>query len=220
VKRCLGNWDKGDNGILDLSKAYKLRPGTGWDVPPGVLHAPGSLLTYEPQRASDVFAMFQSLVWDVYTPKELLYKDVPEGRRGDLDYLVSILEWELNVDPLFHEHRFMPPRPVKPVEAMRAEGYEEQEVVYKSRWFSARELTILPGRTAVIRDDGPYGAIVVQGKGRMGPLDVESPALIRFGQTTRDEVFVTAAAARAGVKITNASAADPLVMLKHFGPRP
>jgi len=114
----------------------------------------------------------------------------------------------------------MPPRPVKAPEEMRAEGYQENDIVYKSRWFSAKELTILPGRSAVIRDDGPYGAIVVQGKGKLGRLDVESPALIRFGQATRDEVFVTAAAARAGVKLTNASDTDPLVMLKHFGPRP
>lgn len=220
VKRCLRDWDQGDNGILDLSRAYRLRPGTGWDVPPGILHAPGSLLTYEPQRASDVFSMFQSLVWDAYTPRELLHKDVPAGKRDDLDYLVGLLDWDLNVDPFFYENRYMPPRPARDLEAMRAEGHEEYDVVYKSRWFSARELTILPGRSAVIRDDGPYGAIVIQGKGKMGPLDVESPALIRFGQATQDEVFVTAGAARAGVKISNASASDPLVMLKHFGPRP
>lgn len=220
VKRCLRDWDQGDNGILDLSRAYRLRPGTGWDVPPGILHAPGSLLTYEPQRASDVFSMFQSLVWDAYTPKELLHKDVPAGKREDLDYLVSLLDWDLNVDPFFYENRYMPPRPARALEAMRAEGHEEYEIVYKSQWFSAKELTILPGRSAVIRDDGPYGAIVIQGKGKMGPLDVESPALSRFGQATQDEVFVTAGAARAGVKISNASASDPLVMLKHFGPRP
>jgi hypothetical protein len=219
VKRCLASWDQGDNGVLDLSKAYRLRPGTGWDVPAGILHAPGSLLTYEPQRASDVFAMFQSLVWETYTPKELLLKNVPQGRREDLDYLVSLLDWELNVDPHFHEHRFMPPQPVKAVDEMRADGYEESWIVYKSEWFSAKELTVLPGRSAVVRDDGPYGAIVVQGKGRLGALEVEAPAMIRFGQPTRDEVFVSAGAARAGVKIVNESAAEPLVLLKHLGPR-
>jgi mannose-6-phosphate isomerase class I len=218
IKRCLRDWDKGDNGILDLSKAYRLRPGTGWDVPPGILHAPGSLCTYEPQRASDVFGMFQSLVWDVYTPKELLTKDVPEAKRNDLDYLVSVLDWELNVDPYFYENRYMPPRPAKPLEEMRAQGYEEYDIVYKSPFFSAKELTILPGRSAVIRDAGAYGAIVIQGKGTMGELAIESPAMIRFGQMTEDEVFVTAEAAAAGVKMVNPSETDPLVLLKHFGP--
>jgi hypothetical protein len=42
--------------------------------------------------------------------------------------------------------------------------------------------------------------------------------MIRFGQMTEDELFVTADAARQGVRIQNASASDPLVILKHFGP--
>ena len=62
LRKCLEDWSKGDNGILDLSRAYRLKRGTGWLIPPGVLHAPGSLCTYEPQWGSDVFGMFQSLV--------------------------------------------------------------------------------------------------------------------------------------------------------------
>jgi mannose-6-phosphate isomerase class I len=61
VRQCLRNFSKGDNMITNLSTAHRLEPGTGWDVPAGVLHAPGSLCTYEPQKASDVFSMFQSL---------------------------------------------------------------------------------------------------------------------------------------------------------------
>ncbi len=62
IRRCLERWNKGDNGILNYSKAYRLQPGTGWLVPPCVLHAPGSLVTYEPQWGSDVFGMYQSMV--------------------------------------------------------------------------------------------------------------------------------------------------------------
>jgi hypothetical protein len=47
---------------------------------------------------------------------------------------------------------------------------------------------------------------------------VETPTMIRYGQMTHDEYFVSDAAAQAGVKITNASNTDPIVMLKHFGP--
>lgn len=218
VRSCLENWNKGDNGILDLSSAYRLVPGTGWDVPPGLLHAPGSFLTYEPQRASDVFAMFQSIVWDSYTPWELLVKDVPEEHRNDLDYIMGLIDWELNVDPHLYKNRFAPPIPVRPVEQMHELGYEEKWVSYKSRAFSARELTLFPGRSARIVDDGAYGAIVVQGHGRVGPLPVSSPAMIRFGEMTEDELFVTLSAAREGVEIVNESATENLVMLKHFGP--
>jgi hypothetical protein len=48
--------------------------------------------------------------------------------------------------------------------------------------------------------------------------EVETPSLIRFGQMTKDELFVSAEAAREGVKIVNRSDAENLVLLKHFGP--
>ncbi len=42
--------------------------------------------------------------------------------------------------------------------------------------------------------------------------------MIRFGDWTEDELFVTRPAAQAGVTIINASQTEPLVLLKHFGP--
>jgi hypothetical protein len=59
----------------------------------------------------------------------------------------------------------------------------------------------------------------VQGHGTLGVVEIEAPALIRFGQMTRDEVFVSAKAAKEGITIRNPSACDPLVILKHFGPK-
>ncbi len=82
VLDCLVDFAKGDNKITNLSAAYRLQPGTGWDVPPGILHAPGSLCTYEPQRASDVYAMYQSLVGNKIIPLELLWKDTPNSKNG------------------------------------------------------------------------------------------------------------------------------------------
>ena len=101
VRRCLENWNKGDNGIIYLSRAYRLERGTGWQIDPGILHAPGSLLTYEPQVNSDVFAMFQSEVEGRITPWELLVKDVPPDQHSDLDYIIELLDWEANVNPRF-----------------------------------------------------------------------------------------------------------------------
>ena len=97
IRRCLERWNEGDNLILNYSKAYRLQPGTGWLVPPCVLHAPGSLVTYEPQWGSDVFGMYQSLVEGRPVPWSLLVKDVPPEKHKDLDYLVEQLDWDGNV---------------------------------------------------------------------------------------------------------------------------
>lgn len=217
IIKCLERWNEGDNGILNYSKAYKLKPGTGWNVPPGILHAPGSLVTYEPQRASDVLAMFQSMVEGRPVPRELLVKDVPEEYRNDLDYIVDMLDWEANVDPEFAKHHYMEPLPVLPIEEMKEMGYIEKWIAYRSSYFSAKELTVFPGKTVTIKDRAAYGLIVVQGYGRVENIQVESPTLIRFGQLTNDELFITKEAA-SELKITNLSECENLVMLKHFGP--
>lgn len=44
--------------------------------------------------------------------------------------------------------------------------------------------------------------------------------MIRFGQLTNDEFFVSEDAAKAGVTFTNPSTCDPIVMLKHFSENP
>jgi len=218
VRECLVNFSKGDNKITNLSQAYRLEPGTGWDIPPGILHAPGSLCTYEPQRASDVYAMYQSLVGSAIVPGELLWKDTPPDRMGDIDYLMEVIDWEPNVDAHFSDHHFMRPKPVSQLAEMKAAGYVENWICYRSRAYSAKELTVLPGATVTIKDAAAYGLIMMQGHGKMGVWDIETPALIRFGQLTHDEFFVSEQAAKAGVRITNPSLSDPIVMLKHFGP--
>lgn len=219
IRGCLQRWNEGDNGILYFSKAYRLQPGTGWQINAGVLHAPGSLVTYEPQVNSDVFAMFQSLVEGRAVGWELLTKDVPKERAHDLDFLIGMLDWDANVDPEFANHNRVFPKPVRPFEEMKNAGYVEKWVTYGTDFYSAKELTILPGRSATIKDPAAYGMILTQGYGTLGVHEVETPSLIRFGEMTKDELFVSADAAKNGVKITNRSNTEPLVMLKHFAPR-
>lgn len=209
---------RGDNHITELSTAFRLRPGTGWDIPAGVLHAPGSLCTYEPQQASDVFAMCECVNNGRAVPEELLWKDVPAERRGDADFIVELVDWDANVDPDFAGNRFMEPIPVHADHGAADRGYQERWIVYRSHAFSAKELTVEPGRTVTVRDAAAYGLVVVQGHGSYGGLAVETPALIRYGQLTNDELFVSAGAAADGVQVVNASDRDPLVVLQHFGP--
>src|SRR5436190_11271622 len=218
VRRCLEKWTTGDNGILFLSRAFRLEPGTGWQINPRILHAPGSLVTYEPQVNSDVFAMFQSEVDGRIVPWELMTKDVPKAHHQDLDYLVEMLDWDANVNPEFAKSNRVFPCPVRPFVESEADGYREQWVCYGTGHYSAKELTVLPARTLVIKDAAAYGLIVTQGHGTFGKLTVSAPTMIRYGQMTEDELFVSEDAARAGIRIENPSDTDPLVVLKHFGP--
>jgi hypothetical protein len=218
VRRCLENWNQGDNGILDLSRAYRLRRGTGWLIPPGVLHAPGSLCTYEPQWGSDVFGMYQSIVEGRYVPWSLLVKDMPEEKHQDLDFIVEQLDWDKNVDTHFKNSNYL--EPIRD-ENRSGDGFEDLWIVYGTvdgeQLFSAKELTIQPGAKCTLRDPGASSWITVQGRGRIGALDLQTPAMIRFGAETTDEVFITHTAAVAGLEIEN-TGTEPLVGLRYFGP--
>jgi len=221
VKQALQNFAKGDNHLLELSRAYKLRVDTGWDVPPGVLHAPASLCTYEPQFASDVYAMYQSvLYYDHAVPENLLWKNCPEDKIGDFDYLMDVIDWDVNVDPNFYTNRLMVPIADGDEAAMRSEGYLSEWICYKCASAGAKRLTILPGKTVTFRDQVAYGLICVEGFGKIGESELSSPAMIRFGQLTNDEYFVTEEASKAGVKFTNLSQTQSMVILMHFSDHP
>jgi hypothetical protein len=218
IRRCLERWNRGDNGILLHSRAYLLEPGSGWQINPGILHAPGSLVTYEPQVNSDVFAMFQSEVEGRIVDWSLMTKDVRQEFHHDYDYLISMLDWEANVNPEFAKSNKTHPKPVHPIEEMEEAGYRENWITYGTGYYSAKELTVLPRRTVTITDAAAYGLILTQGYGMFGTTPVATPSMIRFGDLTEDELFVTADAAKAGIRIENPSSTDPFVILKHFGP--
>ena len=218
LRKCLERWNEGDNGILNFSKAYKLQPGTGWLVPPCVLHAPGSLVTYEPQWGSDVFAMYQSMVEGRAVPWHLLTKDMPKEKHHDIDFIVNQLDWDGNINPNFKDSHYLEPIAVADTES---EGYVDRWVVYGKidgeELFSAKELTINPGVKVTIKDRGAYGLITVQGTGKIGKHALQTPAMIRFGELTDDEVFVSHEAAVQGVTFEN-TGLEPLVSLRYFGP--
>lgn len=216
VKESLMNFTKGDNKLLDLSQAYKITLDTGWDVPPGVLHAPASLCTYEPQFASDVYAMYQSVLYGGHcVSEELLWKNCPPEEKGNYDYLVDVIDWEKNVDPEFSKNRFM-----KPITIVKNSDFIEEWICYKCETVCAKRLTVMPGKSAIIKDAAAYGLILIQGKGKFGNWDIETPTLIHYGELTSDEFFVTEKAAKNGVEITNTSTSEPIVMLKHFAENP
>jgi hypothetical protein len=219
VRKTLEDWNKGDNGILDLSQAYRLKPGSGWLIGPSILHAPGSLCTYEPQWGSDVFGMYQSLVEGREVPWALLVKDMPKEKHRDLDFIVEQLDWEANVDPYYKDNHYL--EPILHTGSAK-DGFEDKWIVYGKvrgeQLFSAKELTVFPGAKATIKDNGATSLIAVQGEGRANKLRLSSPKMIGFHDLTEDEVFVTESAAKAGVTYENTSPTEPLVILRYFGP--
>lgn len=213
VKRRLRNYNNDDTRITELSRAYRVQLGTGWYTPAGVIHAPASYLTYEPQWNSDVNSVEENVVSGEIYSRDMLVEECPEDKKDDLDYIFSLLDWEKNTDPHYKQTYFRPP-----VTARETEQYVEKWVTYANDYVAAKELTIYPGQTVTIQDGAAYGCIFIQGHGKMGVYDAEAVTLLRFGQQSSDEFFVSEGTAKEGVVITNESKVEPLVLLKHFGP--
>ena len=109
---------------------------------------------------------------------------------------------------------------MKPLTIESNDSYTEEWICYKCKAASAKRLTVYPGQTAVIKDAAAYGFILLQGKGKFGVWEIETPTLIHYGELTNDEFFVTEKAAKEGITITNTSTTEPIVMLKHFAENP
>ena len=213
VRERLLAYEKGDNRITELSRAYRIQLGTGWYTPPGVVHAPGSYLTYEPQWNSDVNSVYENITSGEIYPKSFLNENCPSDKADDIDYIMSLMDWEKNVDPHYRKHYFR-----APITVHEDENYIDKLVVYGNPYIGAKELTVLPGKSAVIRDEAAYGCIFVQGHGKFGKFAAETAGMLRYGQLSADEYFVSETAAKKGVLVVNESEFEPLVMLKHFGP--
>jgi len=214
VKQKLRDFEKEDTRITELSRAFRIELGTGWYTPAGVIHAPGSYLTYEPQWNSDVNSVYENVASGEVYSRFFLDENCPDDKKDDIDYIFSLLDWEKNVDPNYRKHYFRPPVAVPST----PDGCCEKWVTYANPYVGAKELTVLPGCEVIVEDQAAYGLILTQGHGRLGNFDCETPTLLRFGQLSADEFFVSEQAAKRGVVIRNLSAFEPLVMLKHFGP--
>lgn len=213
IKERICKFADDDTRITELSRAYRVQLGTGWYTPAGVIHAPASVLTYEPQWNSDVNSVYENIVSGEVYPPEMLDEECPDDKKGDIDYIFGLLDWDKNVDPHYRKHYFRPP-----IISNESENYIEKWITYGNPYIAAKELTIYPGQTAIIKDCAAYGCIFIQGHGTFGVYDAEAATLLHFGQQSTDEFFVSEKAAIEGVEIMNMSKVEPLVLLKHFGP--
>jgi len=213
VKKRLRGYLAGDNRITELSRAYRIELGTGWYTPPGVVHAPGSYLTYEPQWNSDVNSVYENITSGEVYDYSFLVENLPEDKQQDINAVFALMDWERNIDPHYKKHYFRPP-----VAIPETDGYREKWVAYGNPYIAAKETTIEPGAKALVKDTAAYGCIIIQGHGTFGAYDCEAAGMLRYGQMSADEYFVAESSARIGVAIHNKSKTEPMVILKHFGP--
>ncbi len=215
VRRRLLAFEAGDNRITELSRAYRVELGTGWYTPPGVVHAPASVLTYEPQWNSDVCAVMENMVQGEIFSRDRMVSSLPDAEKNDIDAVMATMDWELNTDPHYRKKYFLPPLPIE----TGTKDYGESWITYRNPYFAAKETVIPPGGSALVRDEAAYGCVFVQGHGAFGAFDdAEAPQMLRFRQGSGDEYFVSEDAARAGVRVVNRSRHEEMVILRHFGP--
>jgi hypothetical protein len=143
---------------------------------------------------------------------------VPKGKQQDLDYIVDLIDWDFNTCTHFKDACYLEPLAAA---NSQSEGYVDKWVVYGrihgKQLFSARELTINPGVKVTIKDAGASGVIAVQGMGKIGVHEIDTPVMIRYGQMTQDEVFISHEAAVQGVTFEN-TGTEPFVTLRYYGP--
>lgn len=211
VMQCLADYKKKDTRITELSRAYRIKLGTGWYTPAGVIHAPASLVTYEPQWNSDVNTIMENVTMGEVNPHNLLTDCAPDEEKNDLKAIFDQIDWEESTRPDYKQTYFRAPK----LKAETDSGIEKW-VAYANEWIAAKEITVPPLQSYTVHDQACYCALVIQGHGSFGSFECESPELIRYGEVTGDEYFVSESAAQAGVLITNKSPYQPLVILQNF----
>ena len=212
VKECIRNYNKFDTRITELSRAYRIQLGTGWYTPAGVIHAPASVVTYEPQWNSDVNTIMENVTMGEVNPPNLLTDCQPPEEKGDVEALFAQIDWEESTRPDYKEKYFRLPKPLPETQ----KGLTEKWVAYANEWIAAKEVTVEPGASVKLYDEACYCALVVQGHGMFGAFECEAPGVLRFGDISGDEFFVSEAAAKRGIEIVNTGKYEPLVILQNF----
>ncbi len=202
----------GDNHLTELGATINLQPGTGWFMPPCTLHAPGSLVTYELQVASDVTCIPESRVNDMAMPRDLLDRDIPvkvekDGIEKVARYIVSMIRCRNSGNgESFRQEFFRAPV----IHRDEQEG-QQKWVTYRTGrasekenpdLYSAKKTIVNDGMTMELSENAAFGAIVLGGHGSVSvkgkeALPVESVSMFPDRDSLGgDEFFVAADAAR------------------------
>lgn len=212
IIECLSNYQVRDTRITELSRAFRIKLGTGWYVPGGVIHAPGSVLTYEPQWNSDVNTIFENVTAGEVNDLRLLIGSTPVEEQNNMEAIFSQLNWYESTRPDFKAKYFREPKQLE----FKQTGLKEKWIVYANEWIAAKEITVMPKSEILLTDNACYCAITIQGHGQFGAFECEAPGVLRFNTVSNDEFFVSEKAAKGGIVIRNDSGVEPLVILQNF----
>ncbi len=220
----------GDNRLTDLGSTINIVPGTGWFMPPCTLHAPGSLVTYELQVASDVTCIPESRVNDMVMPQDLVDRDIPvkitaDGLEAVARYILSMIRCKASGNGMSFRQEFFR----SPVVVRREEAGGQSWVIYRTGpassrvnpdLYSAKKTNVTSGMDMDLSEGAAFGAIVLRGHGCIqvsgkDALNVESASMYPDTDTLGgDEFFVSAAAAR-GLRVRCQSEED-MAFYQHF----
>lgn len=211
ILKYLKGYFKGNNDISHLSNGINLTPGTGWYLPPCTLHAPGSLVTYEVQTASDVSCIPESRVNDTVMPPDLLDRDLPvkvatDGEDKVFEYILDMIKCPGSGN--FHNFRKEYYR--IPVTIANENGNRQDFVMYgcgktsdkiKPDLYSAKNTVIAGRQSWRINEQAPFGFILLSGYGKISvpgkkPVEIAATSVYHTrDEMGADELFISQPAA-------------------------
>lgn len=208
----LRRYMSGDNRLTDLGNTINIIPGTGWFMPACTLHAPGSLVTYELQVASDVTCIPESRVNDMVMPQDLVDRDIPvkiatDGLEAVARYVLSMVRCKASGNGKSFRQEFFR----APVTARRENAGEQSWVIYRTGpaslpenpdLYTAKKTSVAGGMEMEISEKAAFGVIVLRGHGTVRvdgreAVSVETASMYPDTDTLGgDELFVSAEAAK------------------------
>jgi len=221
---------KGDNRLTDLSNTINLVPGTGWFMPPCTLHAPGSLVTYELQAASDITCIPESRVNDMVMPVDLVDRDIPvkiatDGMEKVTRHILSMLRCRNSGNgDNFRAEYFRPP-----VRRSSSKEGSQSWIIYRTGkasaatnpdLYSAKKSVVAGGAAMVLEESAAFGAVVLSGHGTVGvegkkPLAIESASMFPSRDALGGDEFFVAAGAAARLRL-ECNSIESLHVYQHF----
>ena len=146
---------------------------------------------------SDVNTIMENVTMGEVNGHHMLTDCIPDEEKNDLEAIFAQIDWAESTRTDYKEKYYRAPK----VLSAEQKGLSEKWVAYANEWVAAKEVTVQPGAEVVLKDSACYCALVVQGFGTFGKFACEAPGLLRFGQNSGDEFFVSNAAAVKGIKI-------------------